>query len=114
MAEALALTAVHVKRISGYYLPVETAAQKFNDDADDANDKSLVSIIEEIRRDQKLQMALSWEESRKYEKSPVHTEILTMTHYASQWRVNPNQVEEKLAEIFNITGKKLHSRCYYC
>ena len=102
IVEALALTAVHSDRLPGFHLSVEKAPGYEKP----VTDVSLVDLVQAIEADQIVQNSLSWSEPKKFENGPVNNGAKDiMLKYAGMWNVGPGQLQEKMAELINGTGK---------
>jgi len=66
--------------------------------------KSMVSILDEIRADDKLSTAAHWDDGNKIRDGILKRAPDEMIKYASQWTVGSGQVEEKTAEMINAAG----------
>lgn len=101
VAEALAQTAVHDAWIGSLLLPAEKAAGG----SGNAGTKSYVQLLDEIHADQKLSTAAHWADGNKIRDGILKRAPEEMVKYASQYRVAPDQLDEKLAEMVNGVGK---------
>lgn len=66
--------------------------------------KSMVELLDEIRADQKLSTAAHWDDGNKIRDGIMKRAPDEMIKYASQWIVEPDQLEEKTAEMINAAG----------
>ncbi|KAI9880934.1 MAG: hypothetical protein M1830_010002 [Pleopsidium flavum] len=98
IAEALAQAAVHDVWIGPFLFEAEKAAH------DKASSKSMVSILDEIRADNKLSTAAHWDDGNKIRDGILKRAPDEMIKYASQWTVVPDQLEEKTAEMIDAAG----------
>jgi hypothetical protein len=64
----------------------------------------MVSILDEIRADDKLSTAAHWDDGNKIRDGILKRAPDEMIKYASQWTVGSGQVEEKTAEMINAAG----------
>ena len=83
-------------------------AEKYALSADSGVSKSLVEVIQDINADEKIQATSLWDESRKFGNGPLQKAEEAMLHHATQWKVTPENLEEKMAEIMNGAGKSFH------
>ncbi|KAL8967511.1 MAG: hypothetical protein Q9183_002888, partial [Haloplaca sp. 2 TL-2023] len=95
IAEAFAQAAVHSGWIGDFLLPAEKAANG------STQNKSLVDLLTEIRKDEKLSTAAHWSDGNKIRDGLLARAPDEMTHYASQFTVPPSLLEEKTAEMTN-------------
>lgn len=102
IAEALAQAATHENWLAPFFFGAEEAAQK----SDKPSGKSLVSLLDDIQADQKLSKAAKWEDENKIRDGILKRAPEEMIRYASQWRVAPDELEQKTAEMINATGAK--------
>ena len=86
-------------------LPAEEAAIR-NQKAGKES-KSIVDLIEQMQRDEKLKDAPHWEDGNKIRDGILARASDEMIHYASLFYIsNPEQLSEKVAEMTNAV-------CYY-
>ena len=98
IAEALAEAASHDVWISDFLQGAEKAAQGKR------SSKSMVALLDEIRADQELSTAAHWEDGNKIRDGIMKRAPDEMIKYASQWTVEPDQLEERTAEMINAAG----------
>lgn len=98
IAEALAQAAVHDAWIAPYLFKAEKAA------SGKPSSKSMVSLLDEIRTDEKLSTAAHWDDGNKIRDGILKRAPDEMIKYASQWTVDPDQLEEKTAEMTNAAS----------
>ena len=105
VAEALAQAAIHPKELDQYFIEVEEKAKQKQYPSD-----SLVNILDKIRADEKLRGATSFDDasSLSLEGLLVRGGKDEMIKYASQWRIDPDQLEEATAEMTDAAGKYHH------
>ncbi|EQL33460.1 hypothetical protein BDFG_04603 [Blastomyces dermatitidis ATCC 26199] len=98
VAEALAETAVHESNLT-FLLPAEEVAGGVGKEGK----KPLSQLLREIRANTKLREAGRWEDPNKINGllARAPDEIIEI---ASQFSVGPDQLEEKLAELFNAVA----------
>ena len=99
IAEALAQTAIHSAWQDAFFVAVDEAAQENRYPSD-----SLVNIIDKIRADENLSTAAHWEDDNKIRDGILVRAKDEMVKYASQWRVQPENLDEALAEMTNACG----------
>jgi hypothetical protein len=97
LAEALAQAAVHSDWIGEFLLGVEKAAESIGK----PSERTLASLLEEIRADKKLSTAAEWDDPNKIRDGIMKRAPDEMIKYASQWNVGPDQLEEKTAEMID-------------
>ncbi|KAL6722152.1 hypothetical protein ACLMJK_001259 [Lecanora helva] len=95
IAEALAETAVHDDWIGPFFLETEKAA------ATTDKGKSIVELLDEVRADRKLSTAADWNDANKIRDGIMVRAPEKMIKYASQWKVTPDQLVDKTAEMTN-------------
>jgi uncharacterized protein YciW len=100
VAQAIAQTAVHDTRLASYLVPAEKAAEA----AGRPGNKPLVQILAEMRADPDMKKAARWEDPNKFD-GVLNRAREKMIQYASQFTVNPDQIDQRLAEMINAVGK---------
>ncbi|KAI9788664.1 MAG: hypothetical protein M1833_002900 [Piccolia ochrophora] len=101
IAEALAQAAVSTSWMSALLVGAEQAA---GDATGKAGSRSLVSLLDEIYADEKLSNAAHWDDGNKIRDGILIRAPQEMVHYAKQWTVGPEELEEKTAEMINAAG----------
>ncbi|KAK2763068.1 hypothetical protein FQN54_009701 [Arachnomyces sp. PD_36] len=108
VAEALAQTAIHDAWIGKLFYAAEKAAGGIGQ----AGTKSYVELLDEIRADEKLSTAAHWADGNKIRDGILKRAPEEMLKYASQYKVQADQLDEKLAEMINgvayYTGAAQH------
>ncbi|KAL9084314.1 MAG: hypothetical protein Q9165_008142 [Trypethelium subeluteriae] len=108
IAEALAQAAVHQNWISQLLLGVEKAAKANRD----KQSKSIVQLLDEIRADKDLRAAPHFDDGNLVRDGILKRAPEKMIHYASQFTVQPDELDEKTAEMTNaiayFTGGAQH------
>ncbi|KAL8871366.1 MAG: hypothetical protein Q9174_002785 [Haloplaca sp. 1 TL-2023] len=111
IAEAFAQAAVHTGWIGDFLLPAEKAAASSTSQSTNSN-TSLVSLLTAIRADKTLSTAAHWTDPNKIRDGILARAPHEMIHYASQFTVPEDQLEEKVAEMMNAfvwyTGAAQH------
>ena len=116
VAEALAQTAVHGNWMGKFLFPAEKAAKENAAITNGANgnvsngggrkkSKTLVDLIDEIRADAKLSKSAHYNDGNKIRDGVIKRAGAEMVHYASQFTVNPDELQEKAAEATNAAGE---------
>lgn len=100
IAQGLAQTATHDKQLETFFQPAEKMAR----DAGKPSNKTLVQLQDELRNDADIKRSVEWADSSKFFDGVMHRCPEKMIKYASQFNVDPNQFDEKLAELINSTG----------
>ncbi|KAF1817554.1 hypothetical protein P152DRAFT_454139 [Eremomyces bilateralis CBS 781.70] len=98
IAEALAQAAVHDEWIGKYLLPAEKAA-KVN-----PKPKSLFQLLQDTYSDKKIQDSTRWKDPNKVRDGILIRAPDEMIALASQYIVKEAELEEKTAEMINITA----------
>lgn len=98
IAEAFAQAACHSNWIGDLLLPAEKAAK--------GNGKSIVQLIDEIKKDEKLSNAAHWSDGNKVRDGILARAPEEMIKIAAEYTVKPEELEEKTAEMTNAV-------CYY-
>ena len=104
VAEALAQAAAHDNWLTPFFIESEKTAK-----ASGQQSKSLVELIDCIRADHKLSAAAHWDDDNKIRDGILARAKDEMVKYASQWTVNPEELEEKTAEMYNAAGTPVTS-----
>ncbi|EMC91151.1 hypothetical protein BAUCODRAFT_80670 [Baudoinia panamericana UAMH 10762] len=97
IAEALAQAAVHGPYMSKFLLPAEAAAQKHTDKPS----RNIVELLDEIHADEGLLAAPKWSDGNKLRDGIIGRGADQMINYASQFHVEPDELERKTAEMTN-------------
>jgi hypothetical protein len=95
MAEALAQAATHDIWIARFIDPVTEAAKGVN------SSKSLVQLMNEAKRNEKLATAAQWKDGNKVRDGVIARAGKEMIDLAAQWTVKPDELERKTAEMMN-------------
>jgi len=67
--------------------------------------QSMVKLLDKIRADKKFSTAAQWEDANKIRDGILVRDPEGMIKYGSQWKVAPNALMEKTAEMTNAAGK---------
>lgn len=96
---------IYPEYLSPYFDAAEAAAKEnlFLTD-------TFINILNSIRKDEKLSTAATWEDRNKVREGILARVPEEMTKYASQWRVTPETLEEKTAEMINAAGEFPHPK----
>ena len=95
IAEALAQAATHDVWIAKFIDPVEAAAKSAT------QSKSLVQLIHEARKNEKLAKSADWGDGNKVRDGVLGRAAKEMVELAAQWRVKPEELDMKTAEMMN-------------
>lgn len=102
IAEALAQAAVHDNWIAPLFFGCEKAAQESR--SKDGPRKTILQILEECRKDDKLSKAAHWDDGNKVRDGIIKRAPEEMIKYATQYTVKEGELEEKTAEMINAVG----------
>jgi len=106
IAEALAQTAVHEEWTGPRFLwPAEKAAGGIGK----PGKKTMLQLLEEARADKKLASSAYWEDGNKLRDGVLKRAPEEMIKYASQYTVSEDQIQEKFAEMVDVSGKQLRT-----
>jgi len=111
VAEALAQAAVHDNWLGNFLISAEKAAKEAAATATDGStggrkkSKLLVDLIDEVRADPKLSKSAHPDDDNKLRDGVIKRAGAEMVHYASQFTVNPDELQEKAAETTNAAGQ---------
>lgn len=106
IAEALAQTAIHEDWTGPRFLwPAEEAAGRIGK----PGKKTMLQLLEEARADKKLASSVLWEDGNKLRDGVLKRAPEEMLKYASQYTVSEEQIQEKFAEMVDVSGKQLKS-----
>ncbi|RAL09166.1 questin oxidase family protein [Aspergillus homomorphus CBS 101889] len=98
VAEALAQTAVHEDWTGPmFFWPAEERAGGVGR----RGEKSMLEILDEIRKDEKLAKSVRWEDGNKMRDGVLARAGEEMLKYAAEYTVSAEQLEEKVAEMIN-------------
>ncbi|TKA45090.1 hypothetical protein B0A54_03384 [Friedmanniomyces endolithicus] len=101
VAEALAQAAVHSASMSPFFLLAEQAAR---DRADEPCSKTIVELLDEIHADPEMRAAPRWSDGNKLRDGVMGRAAERMVSYTSQYRVEPDELERKTAEMVNAVA----------
>ena len=65
----------------------------------------MVELLDEIRADKSLSTAARWEDGNKIRDGIMIRAPEAMIKYGSQWKVTPDALRDKTAEMTNAAGK---------
>lgn len=65
----------------------------------------MVELLDEIRADKELSTAAHWEDGNKIRDGIMLRASNVMIQYGSQWKVNPDALKKKTAEMTNAAGE---------
>jgi len=99
IAEALAQAAVHDNWIASLFFGCERAAKESR--SKDEPRKTIVQILEECRKDDKLSKAAHWDDGNKVRDGIIKRAPEEMIKYATHYTVKEGELEEKTAEMIN-------------
>ena len=97
IAEALAQAAVHSDWIGKLLRPAEERASQKSED------KTLFELLEKIRTNDEIVNAPHWEDGNKIRDGLLARAGEEVINLASQWRVKPENLEKKMAEMINAS-----------
>ncbi|KZM27933.1 uncharacterized protein EKO05_0010063 [Ascochyta rabiei] len=99
VAEGLAQACVHDKWMNSLFLGVEQAAEKNRSKGDR---KTIVQLLEEVKKDDELSNAAHWEDGNKIRDGVMKRSPEKMVGIASQYTIREDDdLEEKTAEMIN-------------
>ncbi|KAK1093495.1 hypothetical protein LTR48_002182 [Friedmanniomyces endolithicus] len=101
VAEALAQAAVHSASMSPFFLRAEQAAR---DRADEPCSKTIAELLDEIHADPEMRAAPRWSDGNKLRDGVMGRAAEKMVSYTSQYRVEPDELERKTAEMVNAVA----------
>ena len=112
IAEGLAQACVHDKWMKRLFLGVEEAAEK---NRGNGNRKTIVQLLEEVKKDDELSNAAHWEDGNKIRDGVMKRALDKMVGVASQYTIHEDDdLEEKTAEMINAAGKSHIFPRLYC
>jgi hypothetical protein len=97
IVEALAQAATHDAWIGDFLLPAEEKAKTAT------QSKSLVQLIHEARQSEKLRSSPDWDDANKVRDGVLVRAPDEMLELASQWKVKPEELEQKTAEMIGAS-----------
>ena len=103
IAEALAQAAAHDNWMSPLFLGCEKAAEANR--GKDKPKKTMVQLLEEAKKDEKLSKAAHWEDGNKIREGILKRAPEEMIKLASQYTIEEDELEDKSAEMINAAGK---------
>jgi len=69
----------------------------------------MLQLLEEARADKKLASSVLWEDGNKLRDGVLKRAPEEMIKYASQYTVSEDQIQEKFAEMVDVSGKQLEN-----
>ena len=113
IAEGLAQACVHDNWMKSFFLVIEEAANKKRKEGDR---KTIVQLLEEVKRDEELSNAAHWEDGNKIRDGVMKRALDKMVALASQYTIREDDdLEEKTAEMINAAGTyKSHVSKRHC
>lgn len=100
MAEGLAMAAVHDRWMKPLFIAAEELASK----TPDAPSKTLVELLEEVRAKPQLREAAGSTNNNRIREGILAKEAQTMVDIVAQYRVRPDELNEKNAEMTNVSA----------
>jgi len=100
IAEALAQAAIHSGWIAKFFSSAEQAASKNRS----GPSKSMAELLDEVRNDKEIYDAPLWSDGNKIRDGILARAGDRMISYTSQYHVNPEELEEKTAEMINAAA----------
>ena len=101
VAEALGEAAIHSAWQDAFFFAVDEEVKQNRH----PSSESLVNILDSIRADKKLSGAAHWDDDNKIRDGILLRAKDEMVKYASRWRVQPDKLEEAVAEMTNAASK---------
>ena len=98
IAEALAQAACHPHFFSPYLL----GSEKLSSDPESGLDAPLIDLIHEVRKDPSLWVTEHWGGGGCLDDKVVANAPKTLYSIAARWRVDPQDLDEKTAEMINV------------
>jgi hypothetical protein len=95
----MAQAAVHANWMGGFLLEAERAAS-----SRPLSNKTLPRLLAEIKKDNKLSQAAQWDDGDKIRDGILKRAPGEAIKYASQWRVKPEDLDLKTAEMYNAAA----------
>ena len=99
VAEALAQTAVHKNEVSVVMLGTESAASSSTGPS-----PPLIDTLRQVRATESIRDASCWGDGSWIEDLPLTKAPKELWEIAAQWRVQPEELKEKTAEMINVNG----------
>ena len=92
---------MHKSWIGDLFLGVEKAQAEVKPNTPS---KSIVELLDEIHADKKLSTAAHWDDGNMIRDGILQRAPEEMIHYASQYTVGPDELDEKMAEMINAVA----------
>lgn len=102
IAEALAQAAVHQNWLGAFFFAAEQAAAA----TAETSGRALVALLGDVRADPALRTAARWDDGDKLRDGILTRAPHEMIRYASRWRVDPDDLERRTAEMINAAGRR--------
>ncbi|KAJ5819745.1 hypothetical protein N7474_005336 [Penicillium riverlandense] len=100
IAEGLAQSAVHKNEVSVAMLGAEAAASSLPGEPS----PSLIDLLNQVRSNKSVRDASCWGDGSWIEDVPLTQAPEELWRIAAQWRVQPNELKAKTAEMINVNG----------
>jgi hypothetical protein len=100
VAEALAETAIHENNVGPLFVAAEKAAKEYS-----GPDRTLSEITKEMFESKDLRSLIKQEDDNKTRDGIMKRGMETAAKLVGQWKVRPEQLEEKTAEMINNVCK---------
>lgn len=100
IAEAFGQTAIHSPWLDKFFPATDEAAKRKQQPS-----KTLVAILDDIFADEKLSTAARWDDKDLTRDGVFARAWDSMIEHASNWRVDPDKLQEANAEIANAAGE---------
>lgn len=99
IVEALAQAAIHDDWDAEFLLAAEKKAKNSN-----TKSKSMIKLLKECRANEKIRSSPHWEDGNKVRDGVLVRAPNEMIELASQWRVSPEDLEKKTAEMIDANA----------
>jgi hypothetical protein len=102
VAEALAEAAVHENWVSPLLIAAEEASKAYS-----GPEKTLIEIMEEIKKDESIHATVEWDDDSKTRDGIMKRGMHSVPKIIGQWTVREDQLKEKTAEMISTVCKFL-------
>lgn len=103
VAEGLAQACVHDEWMKQLFSDIEEAAEK---NRGKGQTKTIIQLLEEVKKDEELSNAPSWEDGNKIRDGIMKRAPKKMIEFASQYTISEDDdLEEKTAEMIHAAGE---------
>jgi hypothetical protein len=98
IAEGLAQSAVHQPEVAHFFRGIQAAERSFTDKPS----RPMIDLIREIEHNEAIRSAPCWGDGSWIDDNPLGKAPEELWKIAAQWKVSPEELEFKTAEMINV------------